>query len=110
MHHGNIMPLLLTILNGFIAFATVFIACELGQRMNNAFDGIDLTIDHFKWYLFPIEIKRVLPMIIVAAQQPVSLECFGSIICTRDVFKNVCANQLIIKSTVLNIEINLMLT
>ena len=84
------MPLLLTIISGFFALALVFIACELGQRMSDEFEGIDFTIDQFDWYLFPIEIKRMLPTIIAVAEQPVSLECFGSITCVREVFRKVC--------------------
>lgn len=90
LDHGNVMPVLLLILNGIVAFTTVFIACELGQRISEAFEEIDYTREQFEWYLFPIEIKRVLMMIIVNAQQPVSLECFGRIICTRETLKNVC--------------------
>lgn len=77
------------ILNGIVALTTVFISCEIGQRMTDAFDKINFTIDKFDWYLFAIDIKRILPSIITIAQQPVSIECFGSIACTRDVFKNV---------------------
>lgn len=83
------MPLLVLIINGFFAFNTVFIACELGQRLSDAFDKIDVNMNHFDWYLFPIEIKRMLPTIYSYAQQPVLLECFGSIVCSREVFKNV---------------------
>ena len=89
MHHENVLPLLLLVISGIAAFATVFIACELGQRLIDAFDEISSTIDHLKWYSLPIEIQRLLPMIVVAAQQPVSVACFGSITCTREVFKNV---------------------
>lgn len=83
------MPLLLLILNGGFAFTTVLIACELGHRMNCSFERILFTIEQFDWYLFPIEIQRMLPLIIAIAQQPVTLECFGSIECSRQVFKNV---------------------
>lgn len=89
MHHENIMPLLLLILNGVFGLAAVFIASELGQRITDAFEKIDSTIEKFDWYLFPIEIKQMLPMIIAIAQQPATIACFGSINCTRDVFKNV---------------------
>lgn len=81
------MPLLLS--NGIFGIALVFIACEIGQRLTDEFDEIKLTIDKFKWYLLPIEIKRMLPMIKANAQEPVPLECFGSIVCIREVFKNV---------------------
>lgn len=89
LHHGNVIPLLISILNGIFAFATVFIACELGQRMYNAFEKIDFNIEQLKWYLFPSKIKRLLPMIIAAAQEPVEMECFGSMTCTREVFEKV---------------------
>lgn len=83
------MSLLLLILCGIIGFTLLFIACELSHRMTCAFDEINLTIEKLNWYLFPIEVKRMLPMIIATAQEPVALECFGSISCTRDVLKNV---------------------
>lgn len=83
------MHLLLLILDGISAFVLAFVACELGQRLADTFENMHATIDQFNWYLFPSEIKKMLPMIHVIAQQPVSVECFGSIKCTRDVFKNV---------------------
>lgn len=90
LHHGNVMfGLLNATSNGIIATALVFIACELGQRLGDALEEIDTTVERFDWYLFPIEIKRMLPMIIANAQNAVKLECFGSIHCTRELFKNV---------------------
>lgn len=90
MQNGSIQALLLPACNGIIGFTLVFIACELGQRMNNAFEDINLTIDQFDWYLFSIEVQRMLSIIIFPiVQQPVTLECLGSIKCTRDVFKKV---------------------
>lgn len=74
---------------GIGALATVLIASEIGQRITDAFDEIEYNLNQVDWYLLPIEIKRILPMMIANAQQPVSLECFGSIICSREVFKKV---------------------
>lgn len=89
MQHENDLPLFQLIIMGFISLALVFIACELGQRIADVFSEIGFRIDQSNWYLFSIEIKQMLPMIIANAQQPVTLECFGSISCIRDVFKNV---------------------
>lgn len=89
MHHENIMPVLLLIFCGIIALITVFIACELSQRLDHAFEKINFTIDQFDWYLFPALIQRMIPTVSVVAQQPVSMECFGSIKCTRETFKKV---------------------
>lgn len=72
----------------------VAIACELGERMSGAFEKIDVTIEKFDWYLFPIGVKRMLPMVMAGTQQPVALECFGSIACSREVFRKVCIDQL----------------
>lgn len=80
---------MLLILNGIFASITVFIACELGQRMGDAFDGISSTIDKLDWYLFPTKVKRMLPTIIANAQPPLTLACFGSIICDRNNFEKV---------------------
>ena len=71
----------------FHGFGAVFIASELGQRVNNAFNSIHLRIEQFSWCFLPVEIKRILPMIICVAQEPVELECSGSISLSREVFK-----------------------
>lgn len=90
LSHGDVMALLsIPIIDGGAGLIAVLIACELGHRMADAFDEVYFAIKQFDWYLFPIEGKRMLPMAIVIAEQPISLECFGSITCTRDVFKNV---------------------
>lgn len=81
------MALFLTASEAFYGFCAVYIACDLGQRMTNAFDQIDLKIQRFHWYLLPSDLKRILPVIIAASQQPVELECFGSTTLSRDVFK-----------------------
>lgn len=81
--------LLLTIFYAGYAFGVVFIICELGQRLTDAFEEINDEIDRFEWYLFPSEIQRMLPTIMISAQQPVVLECFGSIAGSRETFKRV---------------------
>lgn len=86
---GNDLPLFILITMGTFTFALVFIVCELGQRMCDAFDGIGSTIDQWDWYVFSVELKRMLPMIMANLQRPVEMECFGSITCGREVFKNV---------------------
>lgn len=72
------------------SFGNTFVFCELGQRTTNAFEDIDDIICQFDWYLFPIELKRMLPMFVNVAQQPVEIACFGSFKCSRETFKKVC--------------------
>lgn len=73
----------------FVSFGLVFICCELAQRITNKFDEINAQIDKFKWYSFPLKVQKILPTLMVNAQQPVDLECFGSIACNRETFQRV---------------------
>lgn len=83
------MALLLLIFDAFNSFAFIFISCELGQRLSDAFNEINDVIDRSEWNLFKNEFKRILPMIMIISQEPVMLECFGRISCCRDVFNKV---------------------
>lgn len=77
------------VVEALIALCIAFTACELGERMNYAFGRMNFTLDQLDWYLFPIGIKRIFPMIVGITQQSIELSCFGSITCTRIVFKQV---------------------
>lgn len=74
----------------FVAFALVLISCELAGRISINFEHICDTIANSKWYLFPISIRKILPTILINAQEEVYFECFGSIPCNRETFKRVC--------------------
>lgn len=83
------MVLFVTIFYASYAVGLIFVACELGQRMSDAFEEICDLIGKFSWYSFPDKLKNNLTTIIIVAQQPVEIECFGSITCSRFSFKNV---------------------
>lgn len=73
----------------FWAFGSVFIGCELCERISNAYIEIDDAVNQFDWYLFSPEVKRLLPMMSINTQKPIVFECFGSIRLNRETFKNV---------------------
>lgn len=81
--------LLMTVFMVCYAFGVVFVACEVGQRISNEFSEINDVIERFDWYLFPDELKKILPIVMNLAQRPVCIDFFGSIACSRDVFKKV---------------------
>lgn len=66
-----------------------FVPCELGERVSAAYIEVCDVICKLDWYAFPCEMQKLLPFIMVNAQQPVTLKCFGSISCAREVFKRV---------------------
>lgn len=78
--------LLITIFYASFGFGDTFIACELCQQMSNGFDDINDTVDQLNWYEFPVEIQKLMPTLLLNVQQPVLVECFGSITCSREVF------------------------
>lgn len=77
------------LIQGFTAFSLVFFTCELGQRFSSGFDALNDRVVRLKWYSFPRDVQRMLPIIMLGVQQPVTIECFGSIVCSRETFKRV---------------------
>lgn len=69
------------------SLAFIFLVCNLGHRIGKAFDQIDSTISKLQWFKFSIEINRMLPILIIGAQQPVELHVFGSASCTYENFQ-----------------------
>lgn len=67
----------------------VFFSCEIAERLSIAYEEINNKIDQFDWHLFPVEIQRILPIIMIQTQQSAEVLCFGSIACNRETFKKV---------------------
>lgn len=86
MTYATLSFIFILILYGF---TVVFFDCHLGQRSSDKWNEINLDIGQFQWYLFPNDLKRILPTIIVVAQKPVEMECFGSFSLSHETFKKV---------------------
>lgn len=71
------------------SYAMIFVLCEFGQRVNAVFEEMCIVFDQMRWYLFPIGIQKLLPTVLVVAQEPIGLNMFGSIACNRRTFKEV---------------------
>lgn len=67
----------------------VFVACEIGVRVGELFEKLEGEVNQFDWYRFPLKIQQMLPTVLIVAQEPVIVKCFGSIACTRQSFKKV---------------------
>lgn len=94
--NNDFAVLLITTIQTFYAFGIMFVACELCQRSNCEFGECNGMINQFKWYLFPVNVKRILPIIINHAQQSVDIKCFGSTASNRETFKYVSVSEQII--------------
>lgn len=80
----------MTMIEAFYAFGVLFVSCEIGQRLNVAFEECSSLVDQFNWYKFPIKMQRMLPLILHFTQQPIYIKCFGSTAADRETFKYVC--------------------
>lgn len=76
----------------------MFVVCNFGEIMSNKFYEVDNTIYDCDWYTFPNEIQQIFPIIMMGAQQPVILEGFANLTCTREAFKKVNSDERIIKN------------
>lgn len=93
------MVVLQSIFEVFWAFGGIFFYCEIGERTGQLFAEVDDAIGaNMDWYLFPEEVKRMLPTAIINVQQPIEIACIGSISCCRDSFKQVRIAVLVTKT------------
>ena len=60
--------------------------------MTTRFDEWIDIIHQSDWYTFPDRIQSMLPTVIMAAQEPVVLQAFGELSCTRESFKKVISS------------------
>lgn len=86
---NNTMLLIKLMSQAFYSFVFIFVICNVGEGTTNTFIEIGDIIGQCNWYTFPMEMRSILPIIIIHVQKPVILQGFGSIAYSRDAFKNV---------------------
>lgn len=78
----------------FVDFLLVFVGwaflfCYFGHNVSHRFMGIGDSAYDLDWHLYPLEIRKHLPLMIQAAQNPVYLQGFANVQCTRESFRKV---------------------
>lgn len=71
------------------ALLLVLIACECGQRFCNSFDETNDVLNQINFHLLPIDVQRLLPTVMIYAQEPLLVRFFGSLCLSREQFKKV---------------------
>lgn len=64
----------------------LFVFCYYGDEVTGKFKGLSVSMYKLNWHLYPIEIRRNMPLIMSIAQKPIYLRGFGRTECTREVF------------------------
>lgn len=81
------MELILPILTMIWSFILISLYCEFGENVSVHFNDVHRCICDSDWYLFPYEIQKMLPIILIATQKSVEISGFGNISFTRETFK-----------------------
>lgn len=77
-------------LGGFVwALLSSFCYCELGERVSQQFNIFDDELRRCRWYLYPLEMQKMLLIILSSTQQPPAIQGYANTVCTRDAFKRV---------------------
>lgn len=87
--HSNVTVMILPLVSIFWSFALIFTYCELSQMITTEFDMFNVELCEYKWYLCSIDMQRMLLIFMSNTQQPIALEGFGNIVCSRNSFINV---------------------
>lgn len=80
------------------SFGASFIVCEITQLICDAVNEFDMEISQIDWYLYPIEIRKMLPMIMNVAQKSIEVKWFGSMALDRETFKKVRINRKVLSN------------
>lgn len=73
----------------FWSFIEIFMLCNFGEMVMNSFNEINDAISTCDWYLFSMEIQRMLPLILMNSQHSIQFRGFGNIEISRNSFKSV---------------------
>lgn len=71
----------------FWSFVFIAVYAEFGQKLTEEFERFHFELNRSNWYQFPIDIQRMLLIVLPNSQQPMTIH--GIISCTRETFKEV---------------------
>lgn len=74
----------------FYSSGLTFIYCEVGEQLSNSFGDLADAFNQCEYESFPIELQRLMPIVLAAVQHPPILRSYGNITCCRNTFKQVC--------------------
>lgn len=71
------------------AFSLLGTFCEFGEMVTKQYDKFYDELCRINWYLLPIEIRKILIIVLIETQRPTIIKGYGNIPCTREAFKMV---------------------
>lgn len=89
LDESNAMDIISTLTIGFWSFLAIFCMCEFGEQVTNQFIKFNDELDQCSWYLFPMQLQRMLIIVMINAQQPAVIQGYANAVCTRFAFNKV---------------------
>lgn len=86
---ANMFAMIKPIILIFWSLVANFLFCEFGESVTSQCNELNDALCQCEWYLFPIDLQRMFPIIMLTAQKPNILKGFGGVSLTREAFKNV---------------------
>lgn len=78
----------------------IFLFCYFGDLLTDNFKKVNDMFYQWNWYFLPLDIKRLMPTILCAANYPDYLRGFGNISGTRERFKKVNTKMIFLKKII----------
>lgn len=88
-HAGISLMLVNQLCVTFWSFALIFLFCNFGEKISGQFTKLNDVIYQCNWYLCPLKIQQMFPMILTATQNVPTMTSFGNVVCSRESFKKV---------------------
>lgn len=85
----NLIDMVSTMFQTFWSFISIFFFCELGEQVTSRFEQFNDELDQCCWYLFPIDLQRMIPTVMANTQDNTIIHGFGNTLCTRLSFNKV---------------------
>lgn len=88
---SKLIEMIFSFVLAFWTFIFLFLVCEPGHQVTEAYAQYEQELVQCNWHLLPTITKRLYLMFLLDAQQPINIQCYGGVLCARDIFKNVCS-------------------
>lgn len=89
------LVLLSSIMLCFGTLLLSMICCEMGEQLSDTCGGVEESLAQVRWYLFPLEIQQLFPIVIQYSQERLVIRFFGSMAVTRAQFRKVSLERVI---------------
>lgn len=88
-HNAILIDLTISIIMVFWTFFIILVFFEIGELVSKQFDMFNAELCQCNWYLYPIEMQKMLIIFMSNAQQLTFIRGLGNILCTRSKVKEV---------------------